>query len=166
LLPPNPNLIIQSLTQRQIAISDTIISCERHDFSSLDSKLIRKTYNINGIQTLINNGVRKILCTSKGVLNDLENKIICHGNLPFGQSNNLLGHIFQNNFINVIGGNNNQIINPIAKVFVINNFQVTALAIPSPGSPQRQLAKFGFDGQDWRNYADSYFFNAFNWLNE
>jgi hypothetical protein len=39
------------------------------------------------------------------------------------------------------------------------------LAIPSPGSPQRKLAHFGFNGNNWRNYADHYFSNAFTWLN-
>ena len=49
---------------------------------------------------------------------------------------------------------------------MVDNFQVTALAIPSPGSPQRQLAQFGFNGLDWRTYADNYFINAFNWLEQ
>lgn len=166
LLPPNPNLILQSLAQRQIAISDTIYSCERHEFSSEDSKLIRRTYNIHGVQSLIQNGVRKIICTSKGVLKDLEKQFVLQGNLPFGIVDNQAGCAFQDNFITGLGGNNNQITNPIAKVFIIDNYQVTALAIPSPGSPQRKLAKFGFNGNDWRNYADRYFSNAFNWLNE
>ena len=166
LLPPNPNLILASLAERRIAVSDTITSCERHEFSSEDSKLIRRTYNRQGIQTLIQNGVRKIICTSKGVLKDLERQIILNGNLPFGQIDNFAGCTFQENFIAGLGGNNNQITSPISKVFIVDNFQVTALAIPSPGSPQRQLAQFGFHGQDWRDYADNYFSNAFNWLNE
>jgi hypothetical protein len=165
-LPPNPNIILPSLAQRQIAVSDTIASCERHGFSSEDSKLIRRKYNRQGIQTLILNGVRKIICTSKGVLKDLEKQIILQGNLPFEQVDYLAGCTFQEKFISELGGNNNQIINPIAKIFILDNFQVTALAIPSPGSPQRQLAQFGFHGEDWRKYADNYFSNAFNWLNE
>ena len=32
-LPPVPNLILQSLAQHQIAIADTIISCQRHYYS-------------------------------------------------------------------------------------------------------------------------------------
>ena len=166
LLPPNPNFILPSLAQRQIAVTDTIVSCERHRFSSEDSKLIRRTYNRQGIQTLIQNGVRKIICTSKGVLKDLESQIILQGNLPFGQVDNIAGSTFQDNFIAELRGNSNQITCPIAKVFVFDNIQVTALSIPSPGSPQRQLAQFGFNTQDWRNYADNYFTNAFNWLNE
>lgn len=166
LLPPNPEQIIQSLTQNQIAISDTIVSCVRHEFSSEDSKLIRRTYNRKGVQTLIRNGVRKIICTSKGVLKDLEKQIILNGKIKFGEVDNLAGCTFQENFINGLNGNNNQITSPIAKVFIVDNFEVTALALPSPGSPQRQLARFGFNGQEWRKYANKYFANAFNWLNE
>ena len=165
LLPPDPNFILPSLAQRQIAISDTIARCERHNFSSEDNKLIKKIYNREGIQTLLQNGVRKIICTSKGVLKDLEKQIILQRNLPFGQVDNIASCTFQENFITRLGGNNNQITGPIAKVFIVDNIQVTAIAIPSPGSPQRQLAEFGFNGQDWRNYADNYFSSAFNWLN-
>ncbi len=165
-LPPNPNQILPSLMHRQIAVSDTIISCERHGFSSEDSKLIQKTYNRQGVQELIQNGVRKIICTSKGVLKDLEKQIILFGTNPFGQIDNIASYTFQDNFVAGIGGNNNQITSPNSRVFLIDNFQVTALAIPSPGSPQRQLAAFGFNGKDWRNYADNYFTNAFNWLKE
>jgi hypothetical protein len=165
-LPPNPNLILKSLSQKQIAVSDTIVSCERHEFSSEDSKLIRRTCNVQGIQSLIQQGVRKIICTSKGVLNDLERQIISNGNNPFGQVDNLLSANFQANFIAGLGGDNNQITNLISKVFMVDNFQVTALAIPSPGSPQRQLAQFGFNGLDWRTYADNYFITAFNWFEQ
>ena len=165
-LPPNPAVILQSLTQNKIAISDTIYSCERHEFSSLDTKLIRKNHNKQGVQKLIKNGVRKIICTSKGVMKDLEKQIISSRKDPFGQVDNLASCTFQDSFISELGGNVDQITTPISKVFLVEDYQVIALAIPSPGSPQRQLAKFGFNGLGWRNYADNYFTNAFNWLNE
>lgn len=164
---PNPNQILQSLAKSRIAVSDTIYSCERHLVSSEDSKLIRRIYNRDGVQKLIQDGVRRIVCTSKGVLNDLEKQIVLFGANPFGQVNVWAGDAFQSVFLANIGGKiDPQKDNPICKVFLIDNFWVTALAIPSPGSPQRQLAKFGFDGKDWRLYADNYFMNAFNWLNE
>lgn len=163
-LPIDPLILIQSMSHRQISISDNIFSCERHGYSSEDNKLINRTYNIRGIQTLIQNGVRKILCTSKGVLSDLENKVLLQRNMTFGQVNNLASMEFQNDFVARLGGNYNQITNPIAKVFTINNITVTALAIPSPGSPQRQLHQFGYYGLNWSNYAQQYFANAFNWL--
>jgi hypothetical protein len=164
LLLPNSSFILYRLIQRQITISDNIISCERHGFSLEDSKLIRITYNRQGIQELIKHGVSKIICTSKGVLNDLERKIILQGNKPFGKIDNLAIFNFQQNFITRLGGNNIQITSPIAKVFLIDTFEVTALAIFSPGSPQRQLAKFGFNGDNWEIYADNYISAAFNWL--
>lgn len=165
-LPPDPNVILQSLKDRKIAIADTIISCRRHGFSSEDGKLIQKTWNRQGILNLIQNGATKILCTSKGVLGDLEKQIICFGSNPPGQVDNQLTEELQNKIIGQLGGNINQIVNPITKVFVLDNIIVKALAIPSPGSPQRQLKQFGFSGQNWKQYADNYFTNAFNWLNE
>lgn len=177
-LPPNPTAILHSLTQRQIAISDTIKSCERYTykinkktkekilfpFSSEDKALHVIEWNQEILTQLIDNGTRKILCTSKGVLRDLERQIICKGNHPPGQVDNGLSVNFQSSFIKSIGGNEDQIANSIAKVFLINNFQVSALAIPSPGSPQRQITQFGFNGLDWRSYAESYFAYAFAWL--
>lgn len=165
-LPPNPEQILRSLSERKIAVSDIIDSCERHNFSSEDSKLIRRTYNKQDVQDLIQNGVRKILCTSKGVLKELDKQIILSKKNPLGQVDNLVSYNCQEKFITELGGNNDQIFTPISKIFLVDDFQVTALAIPSPGSPQRQLTKFGFTGQDWRNYADNYFAKALNWLNE
>lgn len=165
-LPPVPENILDSLTHNQISISDTIISCERNGVSSLDTDLIRRTYNRHGIEQLIQNGVRKILCTSKGVLKDLECKIISNGNNPLGLIDEVASENFQMEFINNLNGNINQLKTPVSKVFSIGNCQVSALAIPSPGSPQSRLRDFGFNGDDWTLYADSYFENAFNWLNE
>lgn len=148
MLPPNPDNIILSLTREKIAVSDTILSCERHEYSSEDSRLIRRTYNKQIIQTLIQKGVRKIICTSKGVLKDLEKQVILQGNIQFGQVDTVSSNNFQNSFLSTLGGNNNQITNPISKVFIVDNFRLTALAIPSPGSAQRQLAQFGFNRLD------------------
>lgn len=178
--PWDSESILRSLRENHIAISDTIISCERYiykkdtktgekilyPFSSEDSALKNKIWNLEIITNLINNGVTKILCTSKGVLNDLENQIICNVDNPLGRKNNQLSFDFQSQFIQRIGGNNNQITNEIAKTFIVGNRQVFALAIPSPGSPQRQTHNFGCENQDRLIYANNYFENAFNWLNE
>jgi hypothetical protein len=134
-------------------------------FSSEDNKLININYKKAGIQTLIHHCLTKILCTSKGVLKDLEKQIIVHGNTPMGHLNQEQSTASQNEFITQLGGNHQQITHPIAKVFVINKQPVSAIAIPSPGSPQRQLAQFGFNGPNWRAYANEYFLKAFEWLN-
>jgi hypothetical protein len=165
-LPPVPDVILQSLTDRQIAISDIISSCVRHDYSSEDSKLIQRVYNRDGIQKLIKKGVHKILCTSKGVLSILEKQVICIDSNPLGKLDNNLSAKLQSDFLTQIGGNNNQINNPVAKVYLVNNIQVKVVAIPSPGSPQRQLTQFGFNDLDWSDYANRYFKNAFTWLIE
>lgn len=179
-LPPNPNLILQSLKQRQIAISDTIKKCERYiykknkktgeiilyPFSSEDTALNVIEWNTSILTQLINNGITKIICTSKGVLNDLERQIICKGNNPLGHVDNQLSANFQAQFVTELGGDYSQIINSISKVFRVGNSHVTALAIPSPSAPQRQLRTFGFNGLNWKCYSDKYFTNAFNWLNQ
>ena len=164
LLPPQPNEILQSLNLNDIAISDTIVSCERHGISSEDTKLIRRVYNTLGVRALIHNGVRKILCTSKGVLSDLEKKIIVTSQNPIGRLCNESSYNFQSDFVRNIGGNPNQINNLISKVFIVGDSTVIALAIPSPGSPQRRLFDFGFEGIDSMLYANDYFTNAFSWL--
>jgi G:T/U-mismatch repair DNA glycosylase len=161
---PKKDLILASLKQHKIAISDTILSCERHEYSSSDNDLINRTYNVQGVQALIQKGVKKVLCTSKGVLKDLEKQILCAGKNSIGHVDDAASAVFQQDFLNQLGGNNKQVTGPIAKVFIINNKPVKALAIPSPGSPQRQLASFGFVGTDWRTYANHYFSSAFTWL--
>ena len=178
--PWDSDLILGSLREHHIAISDLIVSCERYiykndtktgerilyPYSSEDSALKSKTWNLEILTNLINNGVTKILCTSKGVLNDLENQIICKVNNPIGRKDIQLSSNFQSQFIQSIGGNNNLITNEIAKTFIVGNRQVFALAIPSPGSPQRQTHTFGCENQDRLIYANNYFESAFNWIND
>lgn len=163
-LPPNPNAILQSLTQKQIAIADNIISCQRLEFSSEDAKLIKKRWNRQNVRALIQNGVTKILCTSKGVLSDLQSKIICPAYNQFGVVNVQQSTALQTNLINQVGGNLANITNPITRTFIIGNRTINAIAIPSPGSAQRQLKEFGFAGNNWQQYADNYFSTVFGWL--
>jgi hypothetical protein len=181
ILPPwNSELILTSLKERGIAISDTIASCERYvykvdkktnqrllyPFSSEDIALKNKTWNTDIIKSLVRGGVSKILCTSKGVLNDLEKHIICQKSFPFGKKERQLSHDFQKNFIEGIGGNNAVITNEIGKVFIVGSTNLYALAIPSPGSPQRQTHEFGCETMDRLGYANAYFEQAFNWFKE
>ena len=157
-LPPDPNAILLSLTQKQIAFGNNIISCKRYNFSSKPTKLSKKRGNRQAIRNLIQNGVTKILCTSKGVLSDLQLKIICPAYNQFGVVNVQESTALQTNLINQLGGNITQITNPIARTFIIGTRTVNVIAIPSPGSAQRQLKEFGFNGNNWQQYADNYFF--------
>jgi hypothetical protein len=113
---------------------------------------------------LINNGVDKILCTSKGVLNDLEAKIICPAYNVFGVVDSEQSNALQKKIINLLDGQLTVISKPIARTFLIGNRTVNAIAIPSPGSAQRQLRQFGFVGNNWLDYANNYYSTAFNWL--
>lgn len=178
--PLNIDNIIISLTRRGIAVSDTVISCERYaykknkqtgekilyPYSSGDNALHKRKWNKDIIKNLINKGTTKILCTSKGVLSDLEKKIICPAYNRLGNIHQQQSQTFQTNLINNLNGNLQLITNPIAKVFVVGNQTIQAIAIPSPGSPQRQIKEFGYQGRDWEQYVNSYFVLAFNWLKE
>jgi hypothetical protein len=173
--PWNPDEIIDSLESRGISVSDLITSCERYVYktnkkgerilfpcSSEDSALRNVKWNYEGIQELISYGVRKILCTSKGVLSNLEKQVIFKNG--FGRADIELSKSFQQNFITEIGGEVKSITKPIAKTFLIKNHLVEAIALPSPGSPQRQIREFGFNGDNWRVYVEAYFEKAFRWL--
>jgi len=164
-LPVNINQIIKSLNDNKIAISDTIYSCERNNFSSLDKDLIKRVYNRDIIEKLIKKGVNKILCTSKGVLYDLEKQIISKKNKSFGLVDKKASFELQNKFIKSINGDVNQVSKPISIIFIIGGKKIEALAIPSPGSPQRKIKQFGFNGIDSEVFISNYFENAFNWLN-
>lgn len=164
-LPPNSNQLIHSLANYGIAISDVIESCQRKQYSSLDTDLVCKTYNSNLFQFIINNGITKILCTSKGVLKLLETQILVNRLNGNNLLNGEFGDLEQLRILQSINGHNDQIKTPIVRVFTINNTNITAISIPSPGSPQRRLKDFGFQNGNWRVYAESYFNYAFTWLN-
>jgi hypothetical protein len=179
ILPPwEPDTIVESLTIRNIAVSDLITSCERYKsktnrktgrstidhFSSEDDALHNRTYNVEQIRTMITEGVTKILCTSKAVLKWLESKVILKEEFGVLQSNE--SDLFQNNFINEIEGNPQQITHPTHRCFLIDNQIIEAIAIPSPGSPHRRLNHFGFAVGQRSFYANAYFRKAFVWLAE
>ncbi|HUZ57417.1 MAG TPA: hypothetical protein VMU83_01385 [Hanamia sp.] len=112
------------------------------------------------------NGVTKVLCTSKGVLSDLENKIIKPGDKGFGKVDCQKSKDFQDHFLKRMNANLELITNPVARVFVFGNRTIQAIAIPSPGSPQRKIDKFGCSGDNLKLYAENYFSEAFKWLLE
>jgi len=69
-------------------------------------------------------------------------------------------------FLEQLNGNPDNVTGLIALTFIIGARTISALALPSPGSPQRHLAGFGLNGQNWRKYTDNYFVKAFEWLME
>jgi hypothetical protein len=134
----NPEILLASLTERRIAMSDLISSCQRHGYSSEDGKLLSKLWNRKGIRNLDGFAV-------------IEEKAAIE---------------FHHDLVEEVGGDPALITGRIASIFSINGNDDTheAVAIPSPGSPQRQLRQFGFGGYDCREYANEYYKAIFHWF--
>ena len=163
--PFNETELRESIAKKKIAFSDTIQSCTRKGESALDSSLSEKEWNIEGVQSLLQSGISKVLCTSKGVLRDLEHRIINHNPThPFGQVDAEHPTQFQATFLKKLGVANPVLTSPIARVFLVDGRLIEALAIPSPGSPHRQLRHFGYMAGDRKVFSDGYFAAAFGWL--
>jgi|688.fasta_scaffold299057_2 hypothetical protein len=168
-IPISKENVLHSLKKRNISISDIILSCERKNYSSLDSDLTKRKYNILDIEELLDKGVTKILCTSKGVMQLLETKVLNKKNRTISTMlNKEKSIVLQEHIITTLSGQFSLIKKPIARVYQINKKEVEIISIPSPGSPQRQLKNFGFDKNkyEWRQYADNYFEYVFNWLKD
>jgi hypothetical protein len=147
-------------------MSDCIVSGERKAYSAQDGDLRKRVYNHDGVRILIQRGVRKILCRSKGVLRTLESAILRSAGSRIATIDAPASTDWQNKFLAQPGGDPDAIGPRVATVFAVNNIPepIRALAIPSPGSPQRQLRTFGFAGGDWEGYSDTYFRSASQWL--
>lgn len=158
--------IKDSLEKNKIGITDVILSCTRNGKSSLDKDLSQRTYNHDFLLYPRPGEILKILCTSKGVLNEM---LLCkkffqlHQQITYDPIGSMS---FQTSFIQEIDGNYNILKKP---VFVQLNVEqggiIQCLATPSPGSPFRRLTDFGIKTQDLNNYLESYLINAFKWFN-
>jgi hypothetical protein len=161
-MPVRKTTALKSLRKNKIAISDTIVSCRRKGTSALDTDLYDKEYNIEMIQQMIHNGVSKVLCTSKGVLLDLNKEIL--SSIEGIKLDAALTKQFADNFIADLNGRLPVSSKGICFVYRFNNRKIYALAIPSPGSPQRQAHNFGCYAGDKQEYANRYFEKAFKWI--
>jgi G:T/U-mismatch repair DNA glycosylase len=161
-VPIKKEIAIDSLKKHKIAISDTIKSCKRKGTSALDSDLTDIDYNIEMIQKMIKSGVTMILCTSKGVLSDLNKRIL----LPLEgmKIDEQKTKQFESEIIANLKGTSKSIKKPICIVYKYNKRLIYTLAIPSPGSPQRQAHSFGWKTGYKTVYANNYFQYAFKWL--
>lgn len=164
--PYDPRTLCVSMATKAIAISDLIKSCERVGVSSADNDLRGRIWNNDGIKELISDGVCKILCTSKGVLSNLQTAILCKSSESFAKVDQEASLTLQANFLQKINGELKEVTPRIASVFRVHKDGaiLQAIAIPSPGSPKRQLHRFGFSRGDRNGYVDRYFRSAFEWL--
>jgi hypothetical protein len=161
-VPVRKTVALGSLRKNRIAISDVIVSCRRKGKSSSDTDLYDKDYNVKMIQQMIQNGVSKVLCTSKGVLFDLNKEII--SSMDGITLDAALTKQFADNFMAELNGKLPTPNKGICFVYRLNKRIIYALAIPSPGSPQRQAHNFGCLSKDKLEYANRYFEKAFKWL--
>jgi len=163
-VPVKKKFAIESLKKHKIAISDTIISCNRKDKSALDSDLTDRLYNTKMIQDIIKSGAIKILCTSKGVMDDLTKRMIKPLDETIYDENETIK--FQNIILQELGGRLPKGAKSFCNVFKYKGNLLSVIAIPSPGSPQRQIDKFGWVSGSGVEYASKYFKYAFNWLKQ
>ena len=161
-IPIKPKLAKKSLKEKMISISDVISSCKRNGKSALDKDLTKRVYNIEMLNEYLESGVTKILCTSKGVMEMFHDHVVKKSkNIVFQESESKK---WQSQIISELNGDESQIKKLICKQYPFKGKTIRLISIPSPGSPQRQLKKFGFAGSDWRDYADKYFEFSFKWL--
>jgi len=162
IVPVRKTAALKSLRKKKIAMSDIIVSCRRKGKSSSDSDLYDKEYNVEMIQIMIQNGVTKVLCTSKGVLTDFDWKVM--SSIEGVKFDKALTKAFSDKFL---GGLNVRLSSSNKGICFVYRFKkqiIYALAIPSPGSPQRQAHNFGCGSEDKVVYTKKYFMKAFKWI--
>jgi hypothetical protein len=157
--------IQNSLKKNKIGLTDVILQCNRKNRSSFDTDLTNRLYN----HTFFNYPPKfqklKILCTSKGVMNEmLLNKTFFskHDRLKINVSKST---IHQSKIISTIGGDLDKIKKPFYQfIDCEKGGSIECLAIPSPGSPYRGLNAFGLNSADSEQYLKDYIKKAFLWF--
>lgn len=157
--------IQKSLKKNKIGLTDTILSCDRKDRSSFDNDLTNRLYNHSFFKYPSEFSNVKILCTSKGVLNEmLLNKGFYSKHLKLS-ANIDKSNKFQKKIISKINGDIKKVKKPIYQYL---NYEkggnIECLAIPSPGSPYRGLHAFGLNNSDSDQYLQDYLKEAFLWF--
>jgi hypothetical protein len=159
--------IENSLKTKEIGITDLIICCKRNSKSSLDKHLSKRIYNHNFFKLPHKEETLKILCTSKGAMNEMLLNKQFFKTHPELQINLKKSIDFQNVIIAKTNGNSDYIKNPFCSI-VETKFGgiIECISIPSPGSPYRRLIDFGFDSKDSNVFLDNYLKVVFDWLIE
>ena len=159
-----------SLKKNKIGLTDVIYSCKRKEKSALDKHLTQRIYNHDFFVYPKQGEKLKILCTSKGVLNEMllsNNFFKIHTSLEINIEKSVG---FQNRFINKFNGNQNNIKKPCCVLIESETGGVIeCVSIPSPGSPYRRLIDFGFDSNNLNDsnlFLDNYLKVIFDWFIE
>lgn len=161
----NVDAIVASLEQHKIGITDVIKSCERKGKSALDQHLINRTYNQSFFVYPPSGVCLKILCTSKGVLNQMllsKSFFKVHARITIDK---VASEKFELEYLKKIDGARQPIKNPFfRKLNIKTGGTIECLAIPSPGSPYRGLSNFGLNSPDHHSFLNEYVKEAFNWF--
>lgn len=161
----NITSIQKSLNEQSIAITDVIISCTRKDRSALDKHLTNRTYNYQFFEYPKKGKTIKIICTSKGVMNEMLLSSTFFKLHPRLKINPIKSNTFQNQLIKKVKGDSNLIRNPFYHLIEVESGGIIeCIALPSPGSPYRRLIDFGFNSNDADIYLNSYLRYVFDWF--
>ncbi|WP_443945088.1 hypothetical protein ACJVDH_19555 [Pedobacter sp. AW1-32] len=160
----NVESISKSIYLNNIGITDMIFSCVRKGTSALDKHLSSRKYNYNFFEYPKKGETLKILCTSKGVMNDMLLKGVffkIHKDIKLNeQKSNKL----QVETLASLEGDNN-LSKPIIRVLEIQGGgTIECFATPSPGSPYRRLIDFGYKYGDIDTYLNKYLKTVFQWF--
>lgn len=158
--------IKKSLAANEIGITDLIIQCKRKGKSALDKHLTNKKYNYKFFEYPKKDETIKILCTSKGLMNNMlltKSFFRLHPSLKIDES---LSKVLQEKlFSEIPDGAYDLIQNPFFyKISCDKGGTLECFAIPSPGSPYRKLTDFGFKGEDNNRFLNEFLSVAFNWF--
>lgn len=148
----------ESLGRYDIDVADVIYSCDRKGQSASDNDLSNRCYHLDFLDFSRNNVVR-LLCTSKGVMNEMFFGRHFQKAYPdFSEDKSASAELAQQ-IAHAVPGS------PVARVFRSSTGKsIEAVALPSPGSPYRSLKSFGFAGGDAKAFLHGYLAACFNWF--
>jgi hypothetical protein len=157
--------IKKSLRRNGMGITDVIFECSRKNRSSLDSALSNRIYNHNFFKYPKFDENLKILCTSKGVMNDmLLNKAFFSQHIDW-KINFIKSDHYQSEIVSKIKGDVKRVKKPCYRLLENENGgTIECFSIPSPGSPYRRLNDFGRIRQHPDEYLNRYLEEVFLWF--
>lgn len=157
--------IRNSLKENSIGITDLIVSCDRKGRSALDKHLTNRTYNHAFLKLPEKGEKKKILCTSKGVMNDmLLNKHFFDKFRPL-KVNASKSSNFQEEIIKNIKGELPLVTKPFFQYIECDDGgTIEVFSLPSPGSPYRKLETFGLGINSRTDYLHNYLLTVFEWF--
>ncbi|MBI3235299.1 MAG: hypothetical protein HYZ42_14905 [Bacteroidetes bacterium] len=165
IVPDDLPSIKKSLDANLIGITDVIYCCKRHGRSALDKHLYERSYNHNFFRVPNKGEVIKILCTSKGVMNEMLLINSFFKVFPELKTNENESKKFQENLLKTIDGDPNIIKSPFFTFLEFGNGgRIEVLSTPSPGSPYRRLIDFGLTDASANEYLQKYLTQVFKWF--